>query len=104
MPWVGRWAAGASQGEPLSREDVRTHYKLKNFIRMSPAKLGRLPCLQLHPVILIGMPSTPLGQQVLTWGGLPVAWHKAAFAEIVRGAWRKGCFLFSSSLSFPHWL
>lgn len=86
--------------EKLSGADC----SLENFIKMSPAKLGRLPCLQLHPVILTDMPSTPLGHQELTWGGPPVTRHKAVFAEIVRGAWRKGCLLFCSRLPLLHWL
>ena len=35
--------------------------RLENLIKMSSAKLGRLPRFQLHPGILTDMPSAPLG-------------------------------------------
>lgn len=61
MLWVGRRVQERPKMNPCPEKVSGADRRLENLIKMSSAKLGRLPCFQLHPVILTDMPSAPLG-------------------------------------------
>lgn len=63
VPWVGRQVQELPKMNPCPEKLSGADRRLENLIKMSSAKLGRLPCFQLHPVILTDMRSAPLGTE-----------------------------------------